>query len=176
MAHAAMVDTWLRHLLELRFGDDLDERDELYLPPLACEPRVRVVPGAGHALRVEVAAAVARDVHVCPELFETLNEVNLGLPYGRVYLVDEVVVVEHTVAGEDLTGDDLDNALRFVAWVVDQYGLALVDDFGGRTHGSLQMALPGVAGREQDAGADDTDADGQVEPGVLVGASAGGYL
>jgi hypothetical protein len=175
MAHAAMVDTYLHRLLDERFAEDLDERDDVYWVPLACGARVRVVPGQGHALRVEVAAPVALDVHDGPELLEALNDINLGLPYGRVYLVDGAVVVEHTVAGEDLTGDDVDNALRFVSWVVDRYGVAVVDDFGGRTHGSRQMALP-LSERSDDGAEDHRDANGQVQPGALVGASVAGYL
>lgn len=110
-----------------------------------------------------------------PQLLAALNDINLGLPYGRVYLVDDVVAVEHTVAGEDLTGDDLDYTLRFVSWVVDEYGLALVDDFGGRTRGSMQMALAVAASDDEDEDAT-ASGDGQVGAGGLVGASAGGYL
>ena len=178
MAHAAMVDCYLHHLLVRRFGEDLEVHDELYLPPLSCEPRIRVVPGQGHALRVEVSAPIAQGVTASTDLFVALNEINLGLPYGRVYLVaDDVVAIEHTVGGEDLTGDDLDNTLRFVTWVVDRYGLEMVDAFGGSTTGTTQMALPiGRASHDEDDEDDEDGTDGRMEPGVLVGASAGGYL
>jgi hypothetical protein len=175
MAHGAMVDTYLHRLLDERFDEDLDVRDDGYHPPLPCRPRLRVVPGQGNALRVEVAAPVALGLQECSELFVALNAINLGLPYGRVYLVEGVAIVEHTIPGEDLTGDDVDNALSFVTWVVDQHGVELVDTFGGSTSGTMQMALP-VTGRPDDDSGDGGDADGEVEPGVLVGASAGGYL
>ena len=177
MAHTAMVAAYLRELLDDLFGEDVVVQDNTHILPLAEEPQVRVVPGDGHVLRVEVRAPVARDVEPTPELFVALNDINAGLPYGRVYLIEDVVGVEKTVEGDELTFNSLDNAIRFCCWVVNAYGPDLVADFGGRTTGGWQAddeTDPDVRDAVEPIGDDDapTPPRGQRPAGV----TAAGYL
>lgn len=177
MAHGAMVDSYLRDLLADRFGDDVTVRDSTYVLPLDAVPRLRVVRGERHVLRVETAAAVALDVEPTPELCVALNEINASIPYGRVFLAGDVVIVEHTVEGDELTENALDNAIGFVCWVVDAYGSDLVEDFGGRTIAGFvagEDAEPDV--RDAVEPVTDPDEPAPTRDRCPTGVTAAGYL
>jgi hypothetical protein len=132
MAHPRMVDSYLRELLAATFGDAVDTERDGYILPLSGRPFVEVVPAAGNLLRVRVTAPVAIDVTAGPVLFERLNDVNAGLPYGRVFVADGQVLVEDTILGEALVSPQLDNAVRFVSWAVGAHGPDLAIAGGGR--------------------------------------------
>jgi hypothetical protein len=132
MAHPRMVDTYLRELLRQAFEDGLGVEGRVYLLPLRAEPVARVIGDAGNGLRVQVTARVATGVTVGPELYAALNEVNVGLAYGRVFVIDDTVWVEDTVLGEQIDRHLLDNAVSHVCWVTRAHGPDLAAAGAGR--------------------------------------------
>jgi hypothetical protein len=132
MAHPRMVDAFLRELLGAEFGDAVEVHGRGYILPFPARPVVEVAPGHGNGLRVQIGAPVAVDVTAGPALYEALNDVNARLPYGRVFAQDHHVLIQDTVLGESLDGPQLDNAVRFVSWVVETHGPDLAVAGGGR--------------------------------------------
>ena len=144
MAHAAMVDSYVRELLGELFGELAGDGQGGYLIPLPEGQRVRVVRASGVWLRVLADAVVLDGVEPSGELFGALNAVNAELPYGRVFWADGQVVVEHTVLGDGVDQGQLDNAIRFAGWVVSEYGPDLAHRFGGSSSAHPQPHLPGT--------------------------------
>ncbi len=136
MAHAGMVEVYVEQLLAERFGEALRVGTEggrsVFVVPLPAAPLVRVVGTTGNGLRVLVTAAVAFEVTVSPALLEALNDVNERLPYGRVFVVGDEVMVEDTVLGRCVDPASLHNAIDVVCWVVEAHGAALAQVGGGR--------------------------------------------
>jgi hypothetical protein len=160
MAHPRMVDAFVRELLDEAFGADVEVQGRRYILPLPARPVVEVVPGEGHALRVQVAAPVATEVAAYRDLLGELNEVNGNLPYGRVFLVDGRVWAEHTVLGAYVDGDELDNAIRFVCWVVRVHG----EQLAAAGHGRPAAPAPRDGGTDR----------GRPGPGQAAGNGAAG--
>jgi hypothetical protein len=164
MAHPRMVDAFVRELLDAAFGGDVGVQGRRYILPLAARPVVEVVPATGHALRVRVAAPVATHLAAHRDLLEELNEVNADLPYGRVFLVDGRVWVEHTVHGATVDGEVLENAVDVVCWAVRTLG----DRFAAAGHGRPAVTADPHGARGQ---GDATPAPGRAN-GVDVGEPA----
>lgn len=131
MAHARMIDAYVRDLLDGAFGDRVEVEGRTYRLPVEARPVVEVAPAAGNALRVIVAAPVAYDVAPTPELFEALNAINAELPYGRLFLTRDRVWVEDTVLGESLDWPQLDNSIHFVSWASATHGDRIAAAGGG---------------------------------------------
>ena len=131
MAHPRMIDAYVRELLDDAFDGDVETDGRRYRLPLAAQPVVEVVAAAGNALRVQVAAPVARDVSTGAELLAAVNDANARLPYGRMFVVDGTVVMEDSVLGAVLDDAVLDNAIHVVAWAVERFGQDLAAAGGG---------------------------------------------
>ncbi len=131
MAHARMVDAFVRDLLNDFFDGDVEGEGPRYRLPLPVRPVVQVVPGAGNGLRVQITTSVAHDVASGPDLFAALNDANAQLPYGRLFVVDGRVLMEETVLGETVDEESLDNAIRVVAWAARRFGEPLAAAGGG---------------------------------------------
>lgn len=176
MAHAQMVDCFVRELLRRTF-DEVSSDGLGYDLPLPAGQHVRVV-GHGQVLRVLVAAVAAEGLAPTFELLEAVNHLNSQLPYGRVWVEDGRLLVEQSLLGDTLEWVQLDDAIQFVGWVVTNHGVELARRFGGESVADPQPPLPGLA----DATADVTDAVRPVTDTThnagrgVVGIAAAGYL
>lgn len=136
MAHAQMVEVYIERLLAERFGEALQVGTQggrsVFVVPLPAAPLVRVVGTTGNGMRVLVTAAVAFEVTVSPALLGAMNDVNAELPYGRVFVVGDEVMVEDTVLGRCVDPASLHNAIDVVCWAVKAHGSALAEVGGGR--------------------------------------------
>lgn len=178
MATVRMLDAFVRELLHDYFGDDVLADGDDYVIPLDALPRIRVVAGTGPTLRVAATALVAERLTVTPDLLAQLNEINLSLPYGRVVLADDRVLVQTMVMGETLDWPQLENALRFTDWVARTYGPDLAHTHGGHAPTEPQPPLPLGDG---EITLDDRTAgllghDGTPTTGGHVTVNAAGYL
>jgi hypothetical protein len=178
MAYARMLDAFVRELLHDYFGDDIRVDGNDYVIPFDAEPRIRVVEGSGPTLRIAVVALVAEQVTVTPDLLADLNDLNLSLPYGRLVLVEDRVLVQMMVLGESLDWPQLENALRFTDWVARHHGPDLAHQHGGFAPTEPQPPLPLGDGEVvlDDRTAGLLDRDDAPTTGDLVGVNAAGYL
>jgi hypothetical protein len=178
MAHARMLDAFVRELLHDYFGDDVLADGDDYVIPLEALPRIRVIAGTGPTLRVAATALVAERLTVTPDLLTDLNDINLGLPYGRVVLVDDFVLVQTMVMGETFDWPQLENAIRFTDWVARAHGPDLAHRHGGLAPTEPQPPLPLGDGEVEldDRTAGLLDHDGAPTTGGLVTVNAAGYL
>lgn len=132
MTTTAMVDTYVRHLLDEAHGEDLEVLDGGgYEVPVAEEVRVRVwvLDGTYRTRRVLVTARVIGQMDADPELFEALNDLNAVTPYGRYFWADGGVIVEDTVLAEDLEPAALFASIGFVAWATEKAAARLLEQF-----------------------------------------------
>ena len=178
MAHARMLDAFVRELLHDYFGDDVLVDGDDYVIPLDALPRIRIIAGTGPTLRVAAAALVAESVTVTPDLLTDLNEMNLSLPFGRVVLADDRVLVQTMVMGETLDWLQLENAIRFTDWVARTYGPDLAHTHGGYAPTEPQPPLPLGDGEVtlDDRTAGLLDREDAPTTGGLAGVNAAGYL
>lgn len=205
MAHVLMVEAYVRQLLAARFGErasvEFDGGRPVFCLPGPAEPFVRVVGVRGRGLRVEVTATAAVQVRPSAALLEHLNDVNASLPYARVFLDEDRVVVQDTLLGDGVDREALDNAVDVVVWVARVHGPELAEAGGGQATvpagDRVRDDAAGEPGGQSSAngrGSADTDAaattdasgprgaartvpvDGEVASHATAAVSAAGYL
>lgn len=186
MAHPRMVDSYLRELLEDGFEEVTPAREGGYEVP--GEPRVRLlVTGSGPSLRVLAIAVLAEEVEPTPQLLARINDINAGLPYGRLFVHDGEVVVEESIQGDSLSETLLDHAVAFTRWAANTHAAAFrpdetaVADGASPADGAPATAQPTEPASAVVGAAPSTSAaDAPDTPSMTVGprpsVNAAGYL
>jgi hypothetical protein len=178
MATTAMVDSYVRHLLDEEHGEDIRALDGSYVLAGDHPVRIWVVDGNHRSRRVLVTAVVLEDVDVDTELLEAVNALNAVTVYGRFFALDDSVHVEDTVLADVLDPASLFNSIGFVSWSAQTQGEALRERLGlpqGPVPG------PGPAPEGIDLGEHDeldlVGTDPSVSgPSRAAAVCAGGYL
>ncbi|MFZ9859238.1 MAG: T3SS (YopN, CesT) and YbjN peptide-binding chaperone 1 [Roseiflexaceae bacterium] len=86
-------------------------------------------------LLVRVYAVLLKNIPPTPELYETLNHVNHQLQIGRIFAIDNVVVLESAVLPFSLSEPVLLHTIAYIANVADEYDDRLQRSFGGDVWG-----------------------------------------
>ena len=77
-------------------------------------------------------APVVLDLRVSPPLYERLSELNNTTLFGKFYVMDGAVWIEHNLLGEAVGWDEFRAVLASVAHHADHLDAALMAEFGGR--------------------------------------------
>lgn len=77
-------------------------------------------------------APVVLDVRTAPSLYERLSELNNTTLFGKFYLMDGAVWIEHNLLGESVGWEEFRAVLASVAHNADHLDAALIAEFGGR--------------------------------------------
>lgn len=87
-------------------------------------------------LLVRVYAVLLKNITPSPELYETLNHINHQLQIGRMFAIENVVVLESAVLPFALTEQVLLHTIAYIATVADEYDNRLQQSFGGEVWGT----------------------------------------
>jgi hypothetical protein len=77
-------------------------------------------------------APVVLDVRATPALYERLSELNNTTLFGKFYLMDGGVWIEHNLLGESVGWEEFRAVLASVAHHADHLDEVLIAEFGGR--------------------------------------------
>jgi hypothetical protein len=77
-------------------------------------------------------APVVLDVRSAPTLHERLSELNNTTLFGKFYLMDGAVWIEHNLLGASVGWEEFQVVLASVAHNADHLDAALIAEFGGR--------------------------------------------
>jgi hypothetical protein len=80
---------------------------------------------------IELLAPVLHGLDCSPSLLEQLNELNLGLYFGKAYWHDRTVWIAHNLLGDHVDSDELIAAVGLVGTVADKLDDELKARFGG---------------------------------------------
>jgi hypothetical protein len=176
MATTAMVDCYVRQLLEEERGEDLEVVDGHDVLTGDHPVRVWVVSGNHRTRRVLVTAVVLTAVELGTELLEALNDLNAATAYGRFFLLDGAVHVEDTVLADVLDPASLFNAVGFVTWAAETQADALAERLGRPAAVPSAGADDGEVELEEPAALELLDTEGPLGSSRAEAVSAGGYL
>jgi hypothetical protein len=87
-------------------------------------------------LLVRIYAILLKNIAPTPELYETLNHINHQLQIGRIFAIENVVVLESAVLPFALTEPMLLHTIAYIATVADEYDDRLQRSFGGEIWGT----------------------------------------
>jgi hypothetical protein len=87
-------------------------------------------------LLVRIYAIVLKNIAPTPELYETLNHINHQLQIGRIFAIENVVVLESAVPPFALSEPMLLHTIAYIATVADEYDDRLQRSFGGEIWGT----------------------------------------
>jgi hypothetical protein len=87
-------------------------------------------------LLVRIYAVLLKNISPTPELYETLNHINYQLQIGRIFAIENVVVLESAVLPFALTEPMLLHTIAYIATVADEYDDRLQRSFGGDIWGT----------------------------------------
>lgn len=87
-------------------------------------------------LLVRVYAVLLKGVTPTPALYETLNHINHQLQIGRIFAIEQVVVLESAVLSFALSEQMLLHTIAYIATVADEYDDRLQRSFGGEIWGT----------------------------------------
>jgi hypothetical protein len=174
VATTAMVDCYVRQLLEEERGEDLEVVDGHYVLTGDHPVRVWVVGGNHRTRRVLVTAVVLTAVELGTELLEALNDLNAATAYGRFFLLDGAVHVEDTVLADVLDPASLFNAVGFVTWAVETQTVALAERLGRPAAVPAAGADDGEVELEEPAALELLDTEGPIGSSRAEAVSAGG--
>lgn len=87
-------------------------------------------------LLVRIYAILLKNIAPTPELYETLNHINHQLQIGRIFAIENVVVLESAVLPFALTEPMLLHTIAYIATVADEYDDRLQRSFGGEIWGA----------------------------------------
>jgi hypothetical protein len=178
MATAAMVDSYVRQLLQEEHGEDVEVLDGSYVLTGEHPVRIWVADGNYRSRRVLVTAVILEDVDVNTELLEAVNALNAVTVYGRFFALDDSVHVEDTILADVLDPASLFNSIGFVSWAVQTQADALRERLGPAP-GSVPApgSGPGRIQLAEHEELDLADRGGSVSARSRAASiSAGGYL
>lgn len=89
-------------------------------------------------LLVRVFAVLLKNVPPSPDLYETLNHINHQLQIGRIFAINNVVILESAVLPYALNERVLLQTVNYIALVADDYDDRLQRTFGGELCGVAQ--------------------------------------
>lgn len=81
---------------------------------------------------LRLIAPVIVDVNPTPALYERLSELNNTTIFGKYYVHDRTVFIEHNLLGESADGDEFRAAIASVAHHADHLVDPMLAEFGGR--------------------------------------------
>jgi hypothetical protein len=84
---------------------------------------------------VRIYAVLLKNVAPTPQLYETLNHINHQLQIGRIFTIENVVVLESAVFPHALNEPALLHTIMYIAMVADEYDDRLQRSFGGEIWG-----------------------------------------
>lgn len=87
---------------------------------------------------LRVYSVVLSTIPATAELYETLNHINVSLPSGRIFAINDLVVLESTIVLEVFTPEYLIHTVAAVGFLSDVLDDRLKAAFGG----TLQITLP----------------------------------
>ena len=76
-------------------------------------------------------APVVVDVRATPALYERLSDLNNTTLFGKFYVMDGAVWIEHNLLGESVGWEEFRAVLASVAHHADHLDAALIAEFGG---------------------------------------------
>jgi len=82
-------------------------------------------------LGIRVFAIVLQQVRATPELYETLNHININLPSGRIFAFNDFVVMESSIPIEAFSPQHLVGTIETVGFIADTLDDRLMATFGG---------------------------------------------
>jgi hypothetical protein len=94
---------------------------------------VRIDPGSNDEPVVQIFAVALAGIEAGPELFEQLNSINRRLRYARCFWVENQVLIESEMAGDELSLAGLGRTCETVGGAADYFGQQLAEEFGGQT-------------------------------------------
>lgn len=100
---------------------------------------VRVLDGPVGPI-VRFFSPIVGEVKKSPTLLERLNELNMNVPYVQFFWVNDQVVCNLDLDGENLQQEEVGKALEAVVWHADHFDEPLQKEFGGRTMISAEDA------------------------------------
>lgn len=80
---------------------------------------------------LRVIAPIVLDVKAGPELLARLSELNNTTIFGKFYVADDAVWIEHNLLGESLDWEQFRAVLASVAHHADHLDESLIAEFGG---------------------------------------------
>jgi hypothetical protein len=108
--------------------------------PVQCELVITYLHVVKELPMVVVFAPVIWDIGTPPDIYETLNEINSHIRFGRATWDGKGVVIAAEVVGAPLEEEQLQTAFSAVATLADDYAKQLQERYGGRV--ALGRALP----------------------------------
>ena len=82
---------------------------------------------------LRVLAPIVIDVKPSPQLYERLSELNNTTIFGKYYVLENTIYIEHNLLGESLDREAFRATLASVAHHADHLVPALIAEFGGHT-------------------------------------------
>ncbi len=81
---------------------------------------------------LRIIAPILVDVEVGPELYEQLSRLNNTTIFGKFYVRERTIFIEHNLLGESVDVNEFRAALASVAHHADHLDDRLLAEFGGR--------------------------------------------
>lgn len=103
---------------------------------------VRVLDGDPSLVRV--FSTMLTGVKPTKKLFKTLNDINAQIVSGRVFWVDEDIVVVTEIVGSHLDREELEHACRAIGTIADTFDDQIQREHGGEKAFDEYDALPVV--------------------------------
>ena len=82
-------------------------------------------------LGIRVFAVVLQQIQPSPALYETLNHININLPCGRIFALNDYVVMESSIPIEAFSPAHLVGTIETVGFIADTLDDRLMATFGG---------------------------------------------
>ena len=82
-------------------------------------------------LLARVSAPLVRDVTATPDLYETLNFINRGLQFGRIFTVEGYIILEDCLFPTAAIEDNVLHTVSSLCYLADIYDNRLHETFGG---------------------------------------------
>ena len=83
-------------------------------------------------LGIRVFAVVLQQIQPTPALYETLNHININLPCGRIFALNDYVVMESSIPIEAFSPAHLVGTIETVGFIADTLDDRLMATFGGK--------------------------------------------
>ena len=82
-------------------------------------------------LGIRVFAVLLQQIQPTPTLYETLNHININLPCGRIFALNDFVVMESSIPIEAFSPEHLVGTIETVGFIADTLDDRLMSTFGG---------------------------------------------
>jgi hypothetical protein len=89
-------------------------------------------------LCLRIYAEILSNIPATAALYETLNHININLPAGRIFAINDMVVLECSIPIEAFSPEHLMGTIETVGYIADTLDNRLAATFGG----TLRVAVP----------------------------------